>query len=579
MVGRGSFPTRTVQPNPTIDAGHLATPAEGLTDLSSAEDMNLLTTPPTAESSVPAAGPSEPPTAPSEPPFEETPVEMEEIASPTPKPLLKANMVAQEVRVIASGAPPDKNALDRQLFAEETTSILVCETGGVIQLSAAVSPGQLLVLTNFESKREVIAQVRRKRAYRPTICYVELEFAEAAPRFWGREFSAASALLPKNAQDAKTADLVVAAEATADEPGELPAAPTVEELDVFKRDVAVLRGQPVLVQTPLENIQPPPASAPPLVSDAPSSLPAGALPGTEPGAISESTNNSLPMEQSPVPTQWPAEDQMQQPQPALDFSMALPKRKRSLRARGSFTPNFRGGVMRLALLTAALVVTAVGAAWFKHWLPWQSGTKKSLSNRSVNAGNTNTSLPPGSPETASPEDFSNARVASDAPITSAGTSRSAAVPGNDLSDPKDATESTAQPSGLNGSGALLVKKASPSTTLAAKRTPDRPTATAAPGPVAASAAERDFVPPKLIKSVRAVASLEALRDFETGNVVIDAVVGAAGEVNFISVLSGPPSLRPAAVESLKEYRYEPATRNGQPVPAHVTITIHFRFEP
>ena len=87
------------------------------------------------------------------------------------------------------------------------------------------------------------------------------------------------------------------------------------------------------------------------------------------------------------------------------------------------------------------------------------------------------------------------------------------------------------------------------------------------------------MPPKLIKSVRAVASLEALRDFETGNVVIDAVVGTAGEVNFISVLSGPPSLRPAAVASLKDYQYEPATRNGQPVPAHVTITIHFRFEP
>jgi protein TonB len=76
-----------------------------------------------------------------------------------------------------------------------------------------------------------------------------------------------------------------------------------------------------------------------------------------------------------------------------------------------------------------------------------------------------------------------------------------------------------------------------------------------------------------------VASLEALRDFETGNVVIDAVVGTSGEVNFVSVISGPPSLRDSAVQSLKQYKYEPATRNGQPVPAHVTITIHFRFEP
>jgi TonB family protein len=580
--------------------------------LSSAEDMNLLTSPPTAEHAEPTAEPAGPTAKPAEPaaesgltaapsestpklaepPFEDTPVEMEEIASPAPdpKPLLKANMVAQEVRVMASGTPPDKNALDRQLFAEETTSVLICETGGVIQLSAAVSPGQLLVLTNFESKREVVAQVKRKRAYRPTICYVELEFAEAAPRFWGMEFSAASALLPKNALDAKTAEIVMAAEATADEPGELPAGPTIEQLDDFKHDVAVLRGQPAIPQTTLESVTAPPVStpspAPPAVAEAPVVPPTPTAPessataGWSDASASASSNNSLPVEQIPGPAQWPAEDQVQLSPQAQDFMMALPKRKRSLRARGSFTPNFRGGVLRLALLTAALLGTAFGAAWFKHWLPWQSAAENSLSTRPVNAG-ARTSLPSGSAATATPGDFSNTRVASDAPITSAGTpSRSAAVPNAEPSDPKDGTESSLQPSGSNGSGPQPVaKKNSPSTTLAAKRTPDRTTAKAVPNSVAVAASDSNFVPPKLIKSVRAVASLEALRDFETGNVVIDAVVGTAGEVNFISVLSGPPSLRPAAVESLKEYQYEPATRNGQPVPAHVTITIHFRFEP
>ena len=563
--------------------------------MSSAEDMNLLTTPPAAESAEPSAEPSQPTAAPSEPPFEETPVEMEEIASPAPdpKPLLKANMVAQEVRVTVSGAPPDKNALDRQLFAEETTSVLVCETGGVIQLSAAVSPGQLLVLTNVESKREVVAQVKRKRAYRPTICYVELEFAEAAPRFWGMEFSAASALLPKNSLDAKAAEMVIAAEATADEPGELPAAPVAEELDAFKRDVAALRVQPVLAQTPPENVETPlPSATPPAapsVAESPVAFLADAVHSAESNAgtrsidavVSGSMNNALPVEQPAGPAQWPSEDQLQLPQPAQDFSMALPKSKRSLRARGSFTPNFRGGVLRLALLLAALAFTVVGAAWFKHWLPWQSGTKRSMSGRSVNAGNANASLPPGSPESVSGHrDFSNARVASDAPVTSAGTpSHSEAVTGTIPSEPGDAVEPST-PVGSNASEAQpSSKKTSPSITPATKKSPDRNTGRTAPNLAAASAVESGFVPPKLIKSVRAVASLEALRDFETGNVVIDAVVGTAGEVNFISVISGPPSLRPAAVESLKEFQYEPATRNGQPVPSHVTITIHFRFEP
>ena len=113
--------------------------------------------------------------------------------------------------------------------------------------------------------------------------------------------------------------------------------------------------------------------------------------------------------------------------------------------------------------------------------------------------------------------------------------------------------------------------------LTAKETIARPRPAPASQPIANPAAESVTVPPKLIKSVRAVVSLDDLRDFETGNVVIDAVVGTEGEVHFISVISGPPSLRPAAIGAVKQYRYEPATRNGRPVPEHVNITIRFHF--
>jgi TonB family protein len=126
---------------------------------------------------------------------------------------------------------------------------------------------------------------------------------------------------------------------------------------------------------------------------------------------------------------------------------------------------------------------------------------------------------------------------------------------------------------------LASKKKAPRAMTAAKASSVRPAGKPAANSEANSEKDSAVVPPKLIHSVQAVASLEAMRDFERGNVVIDAVVGTSGEVHFISVISGPPSLREPAVESLKEYKYEPATRNGQPVPAHVTITIHFRFEP
>jgi hypothetical protein len=136
-------------PQPEFRPGPLAIPAQGTAELSSAEDMNPLT-------ASPLASPSE-----SQP--EEFPIELEEVEArqPSPKPTIKTNMVAHEVRVKAIGARPGKSAGERELFTEATASVLVFENGGVIRLSAAVAPGQLLFLTNEESKREVVAQVKR----------------------------------------------------------------------------------------------------------------------------------------------------------------------------------------------------------------------------------------------------------------------------------------------------------------------------------------------------------------------------------------------------------------------------------
>jgi len=56
----------------------------------------------------------------------------------------------------------------------------------VIRLSAAVVDGQLLFLTNKSTGKEVVTQVLRKRAFRPTNCYVDLEFTESCQAFGHR---------------------------------------------------------------------------------------------------------------------------------------------------------------------------------------------------------------------------------------------------------------------------------------------------------------------------------------------------------------------------------------------------------
>jgi len=513
---------------------------------------------------------------------EESAAEPEELGPPqsSRKLPIKPNMLAQEVRVTATGANIGKTTNEREIFAEETTSILVGENGGVIRLSAGVTPGQLLFLSNVESKMEVVAQVKRKRADRPTTCYVELEFTEPAPRFWGVTFSAASALLPKDAREKEVAEQVMSAEAADDEPSEPIAAPTAEELQEFKRSAETLRRQAKLMER-LGASDPEPVPAAPEVPDTPRTPALAEVPSTESNSVrgrNEPTDVGYPDESAhdqpePVVAPLTAAEEDLLPKPSLDFR--LPKVRR---ARGNFTPNFRKGALRLMLLTAALVITAIGALWEMHWIPWKAGDKKTSVSNAANSGGGSKAPLTGNRETEIPRSELNSKMASDEPVTSPASPRME-KPGI-TPEPAVVAKSSSQTLASNVSITQpTMKKTVSAPTRSAKRLADRPTARAASELATHPSSEDGVVPPKLIKSVRAEASLDDLHDFETGNVVIDAVVGTRGEVHFISVLSGPPSLRHAAVEALKQYLYEPAMRQDQPVPAHVTITVRFHFEP
>jgi len=439
------------------------------------------------------------------------------------------NMVAHEVRLKVTGTHYGNSAGGPELFTEETTSVLVSESGGVIQLSTAVVPGQLLFLANVESKGEVVAQVKRRRAHNETNSYVELGFAEPVPRFWGMDFSAATALLPKHGKDVETAAAVLSAEVV-DEPGE-PLAPPARE------EVRALRDA---LREPAEGA---------------------------PAAGARAAEKLQANEDGFDPIELMAAEQAILPKTSSEPARSARKARVRVRARGNFTPGFRGGMLRVAALTAALVVTVIGAAWYKHWVPWKSGPDKSWMRVAASGETAKTSLPAESREkTKGRAEFTKTKQ----------------TPGTTMIPPSTASLAPASPdeSVMSSTSALkpTSRRAAAPAMLEAKGTAVRPTVRATAQPVSPGAMQSVLVPPKLIKSVRAVVSLDDLRDFETGNVVIDAVVGTEGEVHFISVISGPPSLRPAAIGAVKQYRYEPAMRNGQPVPEHVNITIRFKFE-
>jgi cytoskeletal protein RodZ len=530
------------------------------------------------------------------------------------------NAVACEVHVIATGARAAEKGGQRELFTEETTTALVFEDGGVLRLAAAVAPGQLLFLTHAETKREVVAQVTRKRDFRPTICYVEVEFSEPASGFWGIEFPKVQAPPPPHApleagdETAQAPEDILAGEAV-----EPPTAPSAQEISALKDEVEVLREQLKLMQTRIvagsspdvattldpKHTTPPQAPSAavgvsgttPVLADAPGEQllkllgTSGRAPQksqTEHSSAQASAKLALPSTPA-LPQVDPGEPPFNEddllPKPALDFKNAKAPAKLTSETKQKVAARGGSAAMRKDLLFAAFVLIAVGAAWYQNLLPWLSHPKNSPPSPTSSAA-----VQPAVHATQKPADTSSAKL----PVTTGAptTSRSA----DSHAAPQAESRGVALPSTTVASEMPAASRSTRNAAADAESVTEKPVVVASVGKRAAmpplskaavvsavpASDGAEIVPPKLIKSVRAIASPNALQDFAGGsadNVMFDALVDISGRVKSMKALSGRAALRNAAIQALKQYRYEPATQHGKPVPAHVTVTVKFLFEP
>ena len=451
------------------------------------------------------------------------------------------NPVAQEIAVVATGARPGHG--QRELFTEETSTVLVFEDGAVIRLSAAVASGQLVFLTNKESRREVVAQVARKREYRPTSSNVEVEYSEPAPGFWGIDFSQEGEQVPFNDQQQAAAELVQASRTVSDKSNKPAPPPSSEDVDGLKKEVEALRKQLQSLKT--QTVEPKEigqkAPAPPTPSHVIS----------PPASAALRVNRAM----SPLPA----------------------ARKSKVAARGSFRP----GVVRIAVLSAALLVVVLSASIYLHWIPLPDLAKSLVPGPTAASSGKPVSLaaPAGAPHSSQPVVSTSTQTASTVsgslqPPTLA-TSRpagSAPVYASEASD-SDIKVIEVVPGSEVTSEPAVEKRAVPYSRAHTARASSGPMAVAGGGPI---------TPPKLLKSFRAIASPSNLEYFDKSNtvtVVLDGIVDTSGHVNSMSVVSGPLSLRAAAMSALALYEYTPARQNGRAVAAHVTVTIKFLFEP
>jgi protein TonB len=62
-----------------------------------------------------------------------------------------------------------------------------------------------------------------------------------------------------------------------------------------------------------------------------------------------------------------------------------------------------------------------------------------------------------------------------------------------------------------------------------------------------------------------------------GDVVLSAIISKEGNIENLQLVSGHPMLVPAAIETVKQWRYRPYLLNGQPVEVETTITVTFEL--
>jgi TonB family protein len=83
--------------------------------------------------------------------------------------------------------------------------------------------------------------------------------------------------------------------------------------------------------------------------------------------------------------------------------------------------------------------------------------------------------------------------------------------------------------------------------------------------------------PKLVSYRQPIYPTVAKQTHAQGDVVVDTSIDKSGNVVAMKVVSGPTVLRQAALDALRQWKYQPSTLDGQPVAIQMLVTIKFRF--
>ena len=527
-------------------------------------------------------------------------------------------------------------------FEEQSSTMIVFPQGGVLRMSTAVSAGQMVVLTNLKSGHDAICRIVKVRAYAQSQSYVEVEFTNRQPGYWGVHFASdelepAKTILP---------------------PAPLPPVATIAPEPVSEK--VETKPAPQISWAPAAALQPPVERAAQPSRPESSFAPIGSQEDVQPAA-SATTSKNKPQRpvapSSPVSMAQLRGDAQAGPPVHASLGAGVPGEMTDLsddlaESAQETPPETFGRLAANASLTgahsvpqkafgarfdtgalgvseqaseahkesgqnwflvaagiAALLVVAVGGAFYFHVLPGGKAAPRSASAPApspeaapvyspaqTNAAQTSGSGPaaqisqPNAPTAASgpgvtirtteaaPERTSQtpalARVQPSAPVNQKAPNRISDMSASLAAHPVSAQRSVssdAEPAPSVDAGGSSPSGDLQGISVSSVLAPPPPAAEAAP----AVKAGGEVKPPKAISSVSPVYPAMARSTGVEGNVVIDASIDATGNVTSAKALSGPAMLRQAAIDAVRRSKYQPATLNGEAVPVHLTVTIQF----
>jgi protein TonB len=80
---------------------------------------------------------------------------------------------------------------------------------------------------------------------------------------------------------------------------------------------------------------------------------------------------------------------------------------------------------------------------------------------------------------------------------------------------------------------------------------------------------------KMIRQVQPIYPQIAKSAHVQGTVILHAVISKGGNVEELAYVSGPPLLMRAAMDAVRQWRYQPTLLNGEPVEVDTTISVIF----